>query len=221
MGVPQTSGDGPDVHSGAGQHGGGEVTEIVEPHRSETEAFRCPPPMARHLVRSHWTRGVEYRRPHVRIRGDRYLCQLRSIVNKVAVSFEDDDGRRIEGDAPGPVGLGVFFNESVRASFGDSPVVGQGSTDEVQIRPSETAELSSPAARCCRHEHETGELGIALLEVHQDSADVVKARRPYFSRPERRGSGSNGGGVVNPPLTHCLVERRRETGVVVADRVVG
>ena len=48
------------------------------------------------------------------------------------------------------MGLWVFFHQSVGAGFGDSPVDGQGSTDEVQICPSETAELSSPTAGRCR-----------------------------------------------------------------------
>jgi hypothetical protein len=76
MSVPQPSGGCPDVNPGAGQHGGGEVAQIMEPDRSETEAFRCPSPMARHLVRSHRAGSVECWRPHVPVNRDPYARQI-------------------------------------------------------------------------------------------------------------------------------------------------
>lgn len=100
--------------------------------------------------------------------------------------FESGDGRRIESNTPGSVGLRVFFNESVGAGFGNGPAYGQGPVDEIQVCPTKAAELSPPAPGRCGHEHQTSEVGIALLEVHQDPADVIQARGSDFSGPERR-----------------------------------
>jgi hypothetical protein len=114
------------------------------------------------------------------------------MVKKTPMGFESGDSRGIESDTPGPVGLRSLLHEPVGAGFGDGAVHGQGSVDEVQDRPSEATELSPPAAGRCGHEHETSELGIALLEVHQEPPDVVKARRSDVSGPERRGCGPEG-----------------------------